>query len=134
VNKLLTDIIYQYKENNFKLGIFDCCIFTASVIEEYTGKDLSYWKNLVNYHDIKGANKLLKELNCNSLKDFPDLALNTSKKPISEVELGDLVYYINENGDGILGICNGQRAYFLQTNGGLTARNIEECEFCWSVK
>ena len=77
--------------------------------------------------------KALKKIGCKKLKDLPDIILGTSKKDIEKVKLGDPVYYINEEGQGILGVCNGVRAYFLCVEGGLTARKIEECEFCWSV-
>ena len=75
----------------------------------------------------------LKVLGCNSVKDLPDIILGTNKKPISEAKLGDPVYYINEKGEGILGVCNGARAYFLQDKEGLTARLMKDCEFCWSI-
>jgi len=65
--------------------------------------------------------------------DLPEIILGTPKKDISEVKLGDPVYYINENNIGILGVCNGKRAYFLQEDGGITARKIEECKYCWSI-
>jgi len=129
----LTNIIYQYKNLDFSWGQFDCCIFVASIVEEYTGKNLPYWKEILNYKNFKGAMKTLKKLNCNKLEDLPELILGTSKKDISEVKLGEPVYYINEQNEGILGVCNGVRSYFLQVGGGLTARNTEDCLYCWSI-
>lgn len=78
--------------------------------------------------------KTLKKLGCNTLEDLPGIILNTEKQDISKVKVGDPVYYINEDGEGILGVCNGKRAYFLSYGGGITARNIEDCKFCWSVE
>ena len=129
----LTDIIYQYKENDFTWGQFDCCIFTVQVIEEFINNKLPHWRDVVMYKDYKGAMKALKVLGCDSLEDLPSEVLNTEKKDISKVKLGEPVYYINEDNIGILGVCNGKRAYFLQREGGLTARNVEECEYCWSI-
>ena len=132
-DKSLTEIIYKYKNNSFEWGEIDCCIFTASIVEEFFNIDLPYWKNVITYSSEKGAMKALKKLGCKDLIDLPEIILNTKRKPISEVKLGEPVYYINEKGRGILGICNGKRAYFLQRGGGLTARNIEECKYCWRV-
>jgi hypothetical protein len=128
----MTNIIYKYKHNDFSWGELDCCIFTASVIEEFTGRDLPYWKDVLNYTDKKSAVKTLRKLGCNELQDLPTIILNKPKQPISEVKHGDAVYYINEDGTGILGVCNGVRAYFLQLGGGLTTRPVTDCSYCWS--
>ena len=130
-NKTLTDIIYQYEDATFSWGEFDCCIFTATIVEEFSGKTLPHWRNVLQYPDAKGAAKALKKLGCKEVLDLPSIILNTEKKDISEVKLGDPVYYV-EKERGLLGICNGARAYFI-TKDGLTARNIEACEYCWSV-
>jgi hypothetical protein len=132
--KCLTDIIYQYKDSEFSWEDFDCCTFTALVIEEYTGKKLPLWREKIkDIHNWDSALKILKDLGGETMEDVPSIFLGTKKKSISEVKLGEPVYYINEAGVGILGICNGQRAYFLQRGGGLTARNIEDCKYCWSI-
>ena len=131
--KTLTDIIYQYKDQEFSWEEFDCCIFTAKVVEEFTGKNLPLWKNVINYKNKAGALRALKKLGCKDIVDLPGIILETSKKDISEVKLGEPVYYVNEEGVGILGVCNGVRAYFLQMGGGLTARDIKDCKYCWSI-
>jgi hypothetical protein len=41
---------------------------------------------------------------------------------------------VNEKDEGVLGVCNGARAYFLQHKEGLTARNVEDCLYCWSIE
>ncbi len=133
MKKTLTDIIYQYKNSEFSWEKFDCCIFTVRVIEEYTNKTLPYWRDVISYKDALGAKKALKKLGCKDLKDLPNKILGTQIKPISEVKLGEPVYYINENGDGIMGVCNGKRSYFLQWGGGLTARDTKDCLYCWSI-
>lgn len=132
--KTLSDIIYQYKDAEFSWGDFDCCIFTAKVVEEYFNKDLPYWKDIITYKDRKGAMKALKKIGCNEVKNLPGIILGTSIKPIEEVKLGEPVYMIREDtGEGLLGVCNGARAYFVQRPEGITARKIEDCEFCWSI-
>lgn len=131
--KSLTDIIYQYKNSKFSWGKLDCCIFTVSVVEEFFEINLPYWKDVINYKSEVGAMNTLKKLGCNKLLDLPETILGTKKKPISQVKLGEPVYCINEHGEGILGVCNGQRAYFLQQGGGLTARDIKDCSYCWSI-
>lgn len=133
MKKDLTAIIYKYKGSKFSWGKIDCCVFTASVVEEFTGRDLPYWKDILNYTNLKESMKTLKKLKCEKLEDLPSVILNTEKKDISEVKLGEPVYCINEDGIGMLGICNGVRAYFLQTGGGLTARPIEDCLYSWSI-
>ena len=131
--KTLTEIIYQYEKANFTWGEFDCCIFTASVVEQYSGKKLPHWREVLTYTNWSEAKKALRKLGCKRLEDLPDIILGEEKADISEAKTGDPVYYINEDGIGVLGVCNGKRAYFLQLDGGLTARDIEDCEFCWSV-
>lgn len=77
--------------------------------------------------------KALRKLGCKDLVDLPSIILNTAKKEIKKVKHGEPVYFINEDGTGILGVCNGVRAYFLQQGGGLTARPIKDCIYCWSI-
>lgn len=129
----LTNILEKYKSSSFSWGEFDCCIFVATVIEEHTGKQLPYWKEVLTYKNYKESVKALKKLGCKKIEDLPGVILNKPKRPVSEVKHGDPVYYINEDGVGILGICNGVRAYFLQKGGGLTARSIDKCKYCWNV-
>jgi hypothetical protein len=131
--KSLTDIIYQYKDTNFSWGDLDCCIFTVKVVEEFTGRKLPFWRDVIFYNDYKGAMKALRKLNCKNLKDLPSVILGNPKKDIKDVKLGEPVLYINEDNVAILGVCNGVRAYFLQDGGGLTARPISNCECCWSI-
>jgi len=131
--KNLTDIIYQYKDTEFSWGNLDCCIFTVKVVEEYKDITLPLWRDVVTYKKEKGAMKALIKLGCKSIVDLPSIILNTPKKDISQVKLGYPVYYINEDNIGILGVCNGVRTYFLQKGGGLTARNTQDCKYCWSI-
>ena len=100
-------------------------------MEEYTGKDLPIWKEMITYRNPKDAIKILRKYGCKDLLDLPELILETPKKDISEVKLGDPVYY--EDRMGAIGICNGARAYFPGEGGGLTARHISECKYCWSI-
>jgi len=133
VKKNLTSIIYKYKDLKFNWKDFDCCIFTVNVVEEYTGCPLPLWREVIDYTNFRGAMKALRKLGCKDLKNLPDIILDTPKKPISEVKLGEPVYYINEEGEGILGVCNGAQAYFLKRNDGLVTRKIENCLYCWSI-
>ena len=80
--------------------------------------------------------EILSDLLSSSINNFlshPGWQVGIKEKEISEAKLGDLVYYINEEGHGIMGVCNGVRAYFLCWDGGITARNINDCECCWSL-
>lgn len=129
----LTEIIYKYKYKKFSWGEFDCCIFTVKVVEEYTGKVLPIWRDILNYKDWRSALKMLKSIGCNKLEDLPGIILNTNKKDILEVKLGEPVFYINEDNKGILGVCNGERSYFLQKGSGLTTRNTKDCLYSWSI-
>jgi hypothetical protein len=132
--KTLTDIIYQYENEEFNWKNFDCCTFSAKVVSEFTGKDITNFKEVENFKDLKGSIRWLKKMGCKDLSEAPSAFLGVKRKEISEVQLGDFVYYINEDNVGIIGVCNGKRAYFLQESGGLTARNISDCLYCWSIK
>lgn len=131
--KNLTDIIYKYENSEFNWKNFDCCIFTVNVVEEYAGRNLPLWRDVISYTSFRGAMKALQKLGCKELKDLPEIILDTPKKPISEVKVGEPVYYVNEEGEGILGICNGAQAYFLAKGEGLVTRKIENCLYCWSI-
>jgi hypothetical protein len=133
VTKNLTNIIYKYKDSKFNWKDFDCCIFTVSVVEEYTNRTLPYWREVITYTSYIEAMKALKKLGCKDLIDLPSIILETDRKPISDVKLGEPVYYKNEEEKGILGVCNGAQAYFLSKDKGLTTRKIEDCLYCWSI-
>lgn len=129
----LTDIIYQYKDYEFNWETFDCATFSTSVVSEFKQKDITNFKSIENFKDPKGAKRWLKKMNCKDLSDAPSAFLGVERKPISQVKLGDIVYYINENNIGVFGVCNGMRAYFLQDKKGLTTRDIQDCVYCWSI-
>jgi len=131
--RTLTDIIYEYKDTEFSWGKTDCCTFVADVAFRFKNKVPPSIKAIYDYNDYKGSLVWMKKLNCKSLEEVPSAFIGSEKKPISEVKLGDIVYYINEEEKGIMGVCNGKRAYFLQYGGGITARNIEDCLYCWSI-
>lgn len=133
-NKNLTDIIYQYKNKSIEWGKLDCCIFTAKVVEEYTGKKLPLWREMINYTNFKDALQILKSNGINSIEDLPTAILGTPKKPINEVKLGEPVFFYNKDGEGALGICNGTRAYFIREDKGLRTCSIEQCKYCWSIE
>ena len=132
--KTLTDILYQYRNKKLEYGKLDCCIFTAQVVEEYFNLDLPLWKEILTYDDYKSAIRVLRKNGIKSIEDLPTAILGTEKKPISEVKLGEPVYLVNEEGLGVLGICNGMRAYFLHPEEKLVALPIDCCLYCWSVK
>lgn len=132
--KTLTEIIYKYQNTQFSWGELDCCKFTVEVVEEFTGKTFPLWREVITYGNYKDAMKALKKLGCKDLADLPGIILDKPKKDISKVKHGEPVYYINEDGAGILGVCNGVRAYFLQQNGGLTTRPVKDCIYSWSIK
>ena len=131
----ITELIQQYKDKDFSWGTVDCCIFAVELAEQLSTKPLhmSNWRDLVTYTDIKESDKTVKEFGADGIKDLPGIVLGTSRKNISEVQHGDIVYMEDENGFGALGICNGVRAYFMTKPKGLTARMVEDCIYCWSI-
>lgn len=134
----ITDLIQEYKNSEFKWGEIDCVTFATTVAYKYKNKEVPNIQENITYNDIKSALQWLKALGIDSFDDLhkaPELFAGLKKKDISEVKHGDIVYYVDsEHKSGLLGICNGVRAYFLSTKNGLTARNIEECKYCWSVE
>lgn len=134
----ITELLQEYKNSEFEWGKVDCVSFAASIAYRYKGKEIPNIQKEHSYNDIKSALKWLNNLGIDNFDDLhkaPELFAGLKKKDISDVEHGDIVYYIDPGlNQGLLGVCNGVRAYFLSTEGGLTARNIEECIYCWSVK
>jgi hypothetical protein len=130
----ITDLIYKYKNIEFKWGENDCCTFAADIAWKFKGKNPPNIKEIFNYKDLRGSIKWMNKVGAGALDEVPEKYLGLQKKNISEVKHGDIVYYMNENGQGIMGICNGCRAYFLQYGGGVTARPVEDCTYCWSVE
>jgi hypothetical protein len=131
---VLTDLIYEYKDKEFKWGTIDCCTFVADIAWRFKNKTPPNIKDIYDYKDLRGSIKWMAMVGAGSLDEVPEKFAGLKRKDISEVKHGDIVYYLNENGYGIMGICNGCRAYFLQYGGGLTARNVKDCLYCWSVK
>lgn len=130
--KSITEIINKYKDAEFIWGKLDCCIFAGLVLQEFHG--VEFLGNVINsYSNAKGAAKTISKLGKGRVDNLPTAFLGTPKKDISEVKTGDMVSVV-ENGNTIIGVCNGVRAYFLQIGGGLTARNIKDCSYCWSIK
>lgn len=127
----LTDIIYSHRDDNFQYGTLDCCIFVAEILEEYHGKKLlKEWRSILTYDSVISAYKTLRKLGVRQVIDLPPIMINGERKPISEVKHGDVVYYREKDG-GMLGICNGVRAYFMNHN-GLLAVPVNKCKYCWS--
>ena len=136
MNKTITELLEEYKDSKFKWGKMDCVAFAANIAYKFKDKPVPNIQKDWEYHDAKSALKWLKNLNIddfNKLYEAPELFVGLKKKDISDVIHGDIVYYINEKEQGIFGICNGCRAYFLSEEGGLTARDIKDCLYCWSV-
>ena len=133
----ITELLQEYKNSKFEWGRTDCVSFAADIAYRYQGKEVPNLQKDQTYNDTKSALKWLKNLGIDNFDDLykaPELVLGVKRKDISEVKHGDIVYYIEpETNAGLMGICNGVRAYFLCWDGGLTARNIEDCTYCWSV-
>ena len=131
--KTITSIVDKYKYTTFQWGDWDSCIFVVSLLEEYNKTSFPKWREVIGYKNLKEAVSALRKLGCDKLEDLPGIILETPRKDIKDVKHGDVVYFVNEDGVGILGVCNGVRAYFLQKGGGLTARSVLSCKYAWSV-
>ncbi len=132
----ITEILEDYKDVKFSWGTMDCCIFVGEIAEKITKKPLykSDWKKVLTYTTAKGSIKAVKALGGKEIVDLPTQVLGVSKRDISTVKHGDIVYIIDDNGDSVLGVCNGVRAYFLAKPKGLIATPIKNCLYCWSPK
>ena len=94
----ITDLIQEYKDSEFEWGKVDCVSFAADIAYRYKGKKVPNIQKDWKYNDVKSALKWLKNLGVYSLDDLhraPELFLGTKKKDISEVQHGDIVYYID---------------------------------------
>lgn len=134
-NKSITELILEYKINHdtYIKGEVDCCIFVADIVKQLTGID--YAENLRNkYSTIPEHIKLIEKIGCKSISDLPNILLKTKKKLGKEAKYSDVVYWEpNTESEGMLGICNGARAYFFSLSGKLIAIPIEECLYSWEL-
>lgn len=133
MNKDLTNVIYKHREKKFQYGQFDCCIFVGEVLEEYWDIQIPKWRKFQNYSNIRSSLKTLKKLGATGIHNVLTVLLDTPRLETGTPHLGAPVYYINETGQGILGICNGVRSYFVAED-GLTTRSTKDCKYHWRIK
>lgn len=121
----LFEAIEKYKHQDFVYGVFDCCLFTGSVIEAMTDYDAmadyrDHYKDKVSAESlIRSIGGLKKELT----KQFGQPI------PLVEVSRGDLIMVNHYT----LGICTGAVAVCCSIDEGVVTEARSQWRTAWRV-
>jgi hypothetical protein len=125
----LIKYIESVKDEPFKWGEHNCCIFVNNCLKAYTGK--SYMPDVAfNYNDMKSAIKALRSTKSKSL--YNNL-IKIFGNPFNVVRAmrGDIVY----KNDGLegpsIGMCMGNISYFVGEDGLQEIKTLE-CKSAWA--
>lgn len=109
--KKVADVIRENQGRPFKLGEWDCCIFSADVVLAITGDDkMENFRG--HYKSITGYKKILKKMKAKTLLDATIKVLGEPMANKSKAWRGDVVFH-NHN----VGICYGPTAFFVGEEG-----------------
>lgn len=118
----LSDYMESNRDNAFKYGTWDCCIFAAGAVEAITG--VNHLKKF-KYKTKKTAEKLLTE------NGGIEAALNERFESISIPVMagrGDIILF-----EKAVGICVGSKAVFLNEDSGYKFIDMRYWEKAWGV-
>ncbi|WP_435007978.1 DUF6950 family protein [Tundrisphaera lichenicola] len=122
---LLAAHIVEGRSCEFEWGAHDCVLWCANWVRKLTGNDLAAdWRG--TYGTEEEANSVLNSLGFASPADLADEHLDAI--PVLRAKRGDIV----QHPAGMLGICDGARAYFL-TLEGVTRLEFTKCLRAWKV-
>ena len=111
----------------FVWGERDCALWASGWVRQCTGADfVSEWEG--RYKTERGAKGLIRKRGYRSVEDIADARLTAV--PVMIARRGDLL--LHPHGD-CLGICTGQRGYFLEMKAGLTSVDTLDCPKAWVV-
>lgn len=121
----LYDEIAKSSLIEFKWGETDCVKWSINTLRMITDNPLPFG---VNWNNKKEALELLKE---KSLKNRIVEYLG-NPKPVTYMNIGDLVIRDDPELGETLGICIGRDCAFISKR-GLTYYPLLDCKYCWSV-
>jgi hypothetical protein len=121
----LPDILEAYRNEPFEWGKCDCCLFSANVVRDLTGKDFARGLRS-KYRSKTGALKLIAEYG--SLEKLLDETLGAAH-PAMLARRGDFV--LADVPEPALGVCDGARAIFKGEDSRLVAVPLGRCIKSW---
>lgn len=116
----LSEYIEANRDKTFKYGAWDCCIFTAGIVKEITGKN--YIKEF-KYKSKKKAESVLQE-HGGIIKILNERFENIN--PL-KAQRGDIIFC-----DGAIGICIGAKAVFVNLQ-GYSFILMKSWQYAWRV-
>ncbi len=109
----LNAYINSVRGEEFEMGVFDCCTFTAGCVKAITGEDyMSEFRD--KYDSVESGAQALKELGDRNLYRTIYKKFGPSF-PGVQGQIGDLAFF-----DGCCGIVLGRFALFLPPGGGFS--------------
>lgn len=110
----LFNYVAEHKDQEFKYGKFDCCLFGAGAISAQTGVDIAE-KYRGKYRSLKGGFKLLRKDGYKSYSDFISKHLNEIESA-AFAQVGDIGIVVTDDGEAIC-IIMGAFAIGVSENG-----------------
>ena len=125
---MIKDILDKYEREPFIWGINDCCVFAANIQKELIGIDYAE-KFRGTYSTEEEAWKLAG----NDLVEFISNIINMEPSTnFNECKSGYPVAYKYGNKYS-LGICYGERAYFITHLHKYLKIPLNKCEYYWKL-
>ncbi len=121
---ILADELWKARSLRFEWGVCDCVIWSANVVLAMTGVDLmadirgAYHSQLSAYRIIKEKEGTLEAC----------VSARLAKLPLQLARRGDIIRWEHS-----LGICAGEKAFFLTESQGIQPVPLIRCESAWKV-
>ena len=129
----LTEWLDGLQQKPFSWSTWHCCHFASSWVAFATGRD--HMANKPTVADVRSARRAV-----NSFGGNLQVAISNElgAQPINPklAKLGDIVLLPadNDEGVGLVGICNGRVSFFLNESGGITSIPTEQAQCAWAIK
>ena len=116
---LLNQYIDSVRDRKFEWGVFDCCVFSAGVIQAVTGIDYMY-EFRGKYDSEASSQQALESIGKGNLYKTLLSKFGKPGRNVAIYEKGDLVLY-----KGICGVVIGRKSLFITEAGLMLADTIK---------
>lgn len=128
----LTQWLNELHKEPFSWSSWHCCHFASSWVKYVKGVDIMADKPVVS--DFKTAKRALKAYG-GDLTVAISQQLGKEPQSASMARVGDIVLLPAENdeGVGLVGVCNGRVSFFLDERGGIASIPTERAQCSWAI-